>query len=524
MIDPSEHDDDLAQLMDASPFALNEHELRKALVTTNEFFQAIVNDSGDGIVVLSGDGLICFANPAAGKLLGRSCEDLLGTPFPKPVHAQDVTEIDVRQEDGSMRFAETRMVSIDWQGRPAHLVTLRDITSHKLAELDARKAVRRHDRFLALLSHELRTPLAAISNAAQVMGRHKCAEMPGSPYPMLIEVVERQCQQMTRLLDDLLDVSRIACGKIRLQRRPTDLLNVINDAIESVMPQIDEKGHQFQLELPAEPLIVDGDDVRLIQVIANLLTNAAKYTGAGGCIRLTALSCNDQAVVRVEDDGIGISETMLSAVFEPFVQGVESKLGEAHGLGVGLALVRDLVAMHGGEIDVNSNGVHCGSTFTVRLPLAPEPVTPQRPTRRVRVKPFTAPEQPADSTFAPEDKPHVLLVEDVDDVREMLRMLLEVEGFKVDLAVNGVQAIERIEQLQPDVALVDIGLPELNGYQVAEHVRKIQGNSEIRLIALTGYGQDADIRRALAAGFDHHVTKPVDCEQLVALMSSRASA
>jgi len=497
------------------------HQQRSALIASREFFHAIVNDSGDGIIVLTGNGLICFANPAAGLMLGSEPDELLGANFGIPIIPGKVTEIELVKGDKSAHIAEMRVVATNWQSQPAYLATLRDITAHKQAEKDALRAVRRRDRFLAMLSHELRTPLAAIYNASQVLVRKVDDLEDDSGFSDLTDVLMRQCDQMTILLDDLLNVSRISRGQLRLRRAPLDILDVVKNAAESVSPAVQEKSHHFQLELPEGPVIVDADAVRLNQVISNLLTNAVKYTDDGGWIRLSIELEQDSLLLRVQDDGIGIEPSMMTRVFEPFVRATSSLESLEGGLGVGLALVRDLVALHGGKTHIASDGQGKGSTFTVELPLATAEQVEKFMNER-KLQRLADQEHHDESAHASTiEKPTVLLVEDQQDVRNMLRTVLELEGFNVQTASDGHEAIEILDVHRPDVALVDIGLPIIDGYQVARHVRANYGQN-VYLIALTGYGQEADIRLAQSAGFDRHLTKPVNCDRLIQIMCQRS--
>ena len=500
----------------------NLHQLRTALIASREFFHAIVNDSGDGIIVLTDQGLICFANPAAESMLGRQVDELLGANFGIPLIPGKVTEIELVKDDKSVHVAEMRVVSTNWQQQPAYLATLRDITAHKQAKQEALRAVRRRDRFLAVLSHELRTPLAAINNAAQVIDRHvsNLKEEHGLDEPC--SVLTRQIDQMSILLDDLLNVSRISRGQIRLRKSPLDILDVVRTAAESVMPAVTEKSHHFQMELPDGPVVVDADAVRLNQAIGNLLTNAIKYTDPGGWIRLSIELDDNLLSLRVQDDGIGIDQDMLTRIFEPFVQATNSLASLDQGLGVGLALVRDLVALHGGKTHVTSDGLGMGTTFTIQLPLASSEQIETFLESRRQLQIAEQGEEPCTEQGSGE-KPTILLVEDQQDIRDMLRTYLELEGFQVQTAADGREAIEVLDASRPDVALVDIGLPLVDGYQVARHVRANYGQN-VYMIALTGYGQEADIRSAQAAGFDRHLTKPISCSALVQIMCERTRA
>jgi signal transduction histidine kinase/CheY-like chemotaxis protein len=369
---------------------------------------------------------------------------------------------------------------------------------------EAQEAVRRRDEFLAMLAHELRNPLAPILHAVQVM-RLAPADSPTAPKTR--EVVERQARHMARLIDDLLDISRITRGKIEIRKERVDLSAVVAGAVQTCSPLMESRGHRLEVSLPPEPLLLEADPTRLEQVIANLLNNAAKYTEPGGHIRLSATGEDDQVVIRVRDTGIGIAPEMQAQVFEPFAQ-VDQSLERAQGgLGIGLTLVRGLVERHGGTVQVVSGGLGQGSEFVVRLPRGAVPSdTP------------TIVAHPAN--------PHasqIVLVEDNLDACDMLRELLELWGHRVETAADGLRGVELIQRGRPDVALVDIGLPGLDGYQVAQRVRAAPDGQHVFLVALTGYGQPQDRRRALAAGFDAHLIKPVDVDQLAELLAGRAS-
>jgi CheY-like chemotaxis protein len=374
---------------------------------------------------------------------------------------------------------------------------------------ELREANQAKDEFLALLAHELRNPLAAIVNAIGLISNR------GGADPVLqqgTQVVERQARQMARLLDDLLDVSRISRGKLQLRKEVLDLAEVVENAVQTSRPLIESRGHQLTISLSPEPVALEGDSTRLEQVLANLLNNAAKYTDAGGRIHISANLEDNNAIIRVRDTGKGIPPAMIQRVFEPFVQ-IDFSLHrpEQGGLGIGLMLVRRLVEMHGGTVSASSEGPSLGSEFVVRLPALPQGKLPA-----------AQPEEPGEARNGRKEinlvPRHVLIVEDNADSRETLRTLLSLWGHQVDVADTGPRGVEKALAAAPEVALVDIGLPDLDGYQVAEQVRA-NGGDDIYLIALTGYGQQEDRRRALNAGFNAHLVKPVDPKELARLLS-----
>jgi signal transduction histidine kinase len=427
---------------------------------------------------------------------------------------------------GSFLAGELSCVTlVDRPVRPASLVTavmaalrhrrrqyeLRDLL------LDAERARRQRDEFLAMLGHELRNPLGAISAAAQVLNRV------GSPAPEaaeMREMIERQAAHLTRLVDDLLDVSRVHSGRIALQRERADLNEIARQCLQACEPMVVAQRHRVSFTPAPGPLPVDVDAVRIEQVINNLLTNAIKYTPAGGEIWLSLArdagagpGGGDVAVVRVRDTGIGIEPDMLESVFEMFTQG-ERPLDRAQGgVGLGLTLVRRLVQMHGGTVSATSGGSGRGSTFEVRLPALAASDAPGAA--------HPAAQPPAVHPTAHHPR-HVLIVEDGPDARKALGRLLELWGHRVELAEDGTRGVERAIASRPEVALIDIGLPGLNGYEVAKRVRQVLGN-RIRLIALTGYGQPDDQERTRAAGFDQHLVKPVNPKLLSRMLQEDAA-
>ncbi|MBI2876557.1 MAG: MEDS domain-containing protein [Candidatus Tectomicrobia bacterium] len=368
---------------------------------------------------------------------------------------------------------------------------------------EIQEASRRKDEFLAMLSHELRNPLAAIAGAIQVL-RKGAAEDP--ILRVAQETAERQTGQMKRLLDDLLDVSRITQGKIALGKQPVELAEIVDHAVQASRPLIQDRRHRLTVSLPQEPLRLEADPVRLEQVFINLLSNAAKYTPPGGQIWLSVGREGDQAILRVRDNGIGIAPELLPRIFDLFVQADRSLDRAEGGLGIGLTLVRELVAMHGGQVDAQSDGLGKGSEFVVQLPLADR--------ERQRGEP---PGPPSDALRSSARR--ILLVDDNEDAAVMLAMLLEMTGHEVRIVYDGPSALVMAGEYRPEVVLLDIGMPGMDGYEVARRLRRQEALPQMRLIALTGYGQEEDRQRAREAGFDHYLTKPIHLPQLLGLLS-----
>jgi PAS domain S-box-containing protein len=370
------------------------------------------------------------------------------------------------------------------------------------ARAEAEAANRAKDQFLALLAHELRNPLAPIVTSAALLRR---PGIPATAVEHAAGIVERQARSLARLLDDLLDVSRITRDRIELRWTVLSVADAVERALEATRPLLDERRHAVSVTLPPRPLHVEADPARLEQIIVNLLNNAAKYTPPGGRISVVVAEEGETVALRVSDTGIGIPADMLSRIFELFVQGDQSLAHTSGGLGIGLTLVHRLVKLHHGRVEARSDGPGRGSEFTVTLPLSRRPTAPAGPA----LDPVRCP--PAS----------VLLIEDNDDARQSLRALLEHEGHRVEEASDGVSGLERDVRLRPEIVLIDIGLPGLNGYEVARRIRTLRGAGPI-LVAITGYGQVDDQRRAHEAGFDAHLTKPVSRDQLAGLLGSLA--
>jgi len=385
--------------------------------------------------------------------------------------------------------------------------TITDVHEQRQAEEALREADRRKDEFLAMLAHELRNPLAPIHNAAQVLKLVAGSEDPTQAWAR--DVIERQAQHLSRLVDDLLDVSRITRGKIALAREPLDVAAIVRLAAETSQPLIETRRHALSLDLWPGPLWVEGDLTRLVQVVGNLLNNAAKYTDEGGHIGVQTAEADGWAVIRVRDDGMGLAPELLSRVFDLFTQADRSLDRSQGGLGIGLTLVRLLVEMHGGRVEARSEGPGKGSEFEVRLPIKPA-------ARAAR-----AAERPARERAAPM---RVLVVEDHADSADMMRFVLELAGHDVRAVADGHAALETARAFDPDLVLCDIGLPGMDGYEVAARMRADPALKRARLVAVSGYGQDEDRRRSRDAGFDEHLTKPVHPDALEALLCAVSRA
>jgi len=426
------------------------------------------------------------------------------------VHAHSVEhglfmelEFRVQMADGETRWMHLRGDCTHEKGKPRsiYIGVIMDITERKKLEDALREADRRKDEFLATLAHELRNPLAPIYNGLSVLRQSVESAEQNQIHAML----ERQTNHMIRLVDDLMDVSRYTMGKIELKLVPIELQTVLRHAIEMSQPFIGAGRHQLDMSVPVDPVMLQADGVRVAQVLSNLLNNAAKYTADGGQIWLSAQVENGRAVISVRDNGRGIPTNMLSRVFDLFTQ-VDSSRGTP-GLGIGLAMVRMLVELHGGEVEARSPGPGHGSEFIVRLPIL-------QPEANAAMKSKTA----GNDTSL--EGRSVLVVDDNCDAADSLSMLLRLAGAKVTVAYDGATALAAIPIHQPHVVLLDVGMPGMDGYTVASRIRQDAQNSDMLLIALTGFGQEEDRKRSSAAGFDNHLTKPADLQALLALVAS----
>jgi signal transduction histidine kinase/ActR/RegA family two-component response regulator len=378
------------------------------------------------------------------------------------------------------------------------------------AEEALRLADQRKDEFLATLGHELRNPLTPLLMGLQLLKKSSSSDEPATAASdvRVRAVMERQINHLVRLVDDLLEVSRITRGLVEIQREPMDLASALRFAIDTSRPAIEAAGHRLSVALPEAPITVLGDAVRLTQVFANLLTNATKYTNRGGQIHVSLTQDGERARVAVRDNGIGIPASHLSSVFDMFMQVDRSGRRAQGGLGLGLTLVRSLVQQHGGHVEARSEGPGSGSEFVVELPVAAGYFLPDEPVEFIdRLPPR-----------------RVLLVDDNADALETLASLLRMQGADVATASNGRDALEMIDRVQPDVAFLDIGMPDMDGHEVARQIRRRPQHAGLLLVALTGWGQDQDVARSSSAGFDHHLVKPADLAQLRAILLQAPSA
>ncbi|MGE3510352.1 MAG: response regulator [Vicinamibacterales bacterium] len=508
-----------------------ERELRDASEDWRRTFDAIA----DAVAVVDRNGFIVRGNVAMGWLAGSSPEQLEGESIER-LHLgggkTDVGQLVQRVVAQGQRTSSDLTVSGRWfrvvadpimdaDGSVGRVVLIiADLTDYRMLEADHRRRAeelaeldRRKDEFLGMLAHELRNPLNAIAAANSLMDRVGAQDPRNA---RLRNTVRRQTRHLARLVDDLLEVSRVTRGKMRLQREPTDLVSVLKAAVESMRPQLDAKGQRLQVDLPGTPLPMTADALRLEQVFANLLQNASKYSEPATmitlrCVRRT-VGEREVGVVSVRDEGIGIPREMLTSVFDLFVQVDQSLARSLGGLGLGLTIARSLVHLHGGRISASSEGPGRGSELVVELPLSE--VSVLAPARARDARPSRA---------RAEKRLRILVIEDNDDARETLNAWLREFGHWVTTASDGFEGLDVARTVHLDVVLIDIGLPGLDGYQVAASLRAMGGSPRPRLIAVTGYGRPEDSARAREAGFDAHLVKPVEPEQLARLIHAQAS-
>jgi len=414
-------------------------------------------------------------------------------------------ECRIRRTDGEIRwiYAKGRLRQ-DLQGHPVSMAGIvQDITDAKQTQDLLKEIAIRKDEFLAMLAHELRNPLAPISNAVQIMKRSHADEV---RLAWCQDVISRQVEQLARLVDDLLDISRISRGKIELKQKMLKVSTIVQRAVETSQPLMEARRHELTVQLPPEPVYVEGDLVRLAQVVSNLLNNAAKYTDAGGSISLSVEQLGNNVFIRVRDNGRGIDPATLSNLFELFYQ-VDRTIDRAEGgLGIGLSLVKSLVTMHGGDVWAESEGRGQGSEFVIRLPCAPGLSAAPVPSQ-------------TDSKPPAEGPLRILVVDDNHDAAQSLSLLLTGEGHTVRLAYNGPMGLEAALTERPQVVLLDIGLPGMDGYAVARAVRQHPDLKKTQLIALSGYGRQVDREQARAAGFNRYLTKPVNYDELQCVLA-----
>jgi PAS domain S-box-containing protein len=500
-----------------------------ARVAASRFLASIVESSSDAIVSKSLDGIIRSWNAAAHLLFGYTAEQAVGKHISliiPPDRADEENHIISRIRAGEPvdHFETVRLRS---DGQPIHVsLTIspirdeagrivgaskiaRDITDRKQAEeriyglLTALKDTdRRKDEFLATLAHELRGPLAPLRNMLEIMKR---ADANGDLIQQARSTMERQLGQLARLVDDLIDVSRISRNKIELRKERAELASIIHQSVEACRPQAEFEDHQLTVTLPPQPIYLHADPVRLAQVFSNILNNACKYTEPGGKIWLTAERQGSEVAVKVKDTGLGIPPDKLNSVFEMFTQIDRTLERSQGGLGIGLTLVKRLVEMHDGTVTAHSEGPGKGSEFVVRLPILIE--QPKHDTARPAVVTTTTPRR-------------ILVVDDNTDSASSLAMLLKMTGNETQTAHDGLKALEAAERFRPELVLLDIGLPKLNGFDVCRRIREQSWGKNMVMVALTGWGQDEDRRKSKEAGFDQHMVKPVDLDALQAMLAA----
>ena len=539
----------LVQIIDVTEATRRERFLRDR---QNARYYALVESAPDVILNVDSAGVIRLANAAASRHFGYSADELVGQKAARFFESEQAwlniwhtvnagsasespVEVQIRLKDGRLRYFELSAAPWTDGTRTFTTAILRDVENRRAAEAVLRESERqsranekalaelnnalresteqlrlmdrRKNEFLATLAHELRNPLAPLRNGLQLL---KVAKDDPALIQRTRHMMDLQLEQMVRLIDDLLDVGRISNDRIGLNIETTSLERVIGQAIETSNPLIHAQQHSLTIELPPHELTLEADAVRLTQVFANLLNNAAKYTPPHGKILVKAEEHEGFAIVRVIDNGIGIPPEFLPQVFEMFMR-VDTSVERAHGgLGIGLSLVKRLVEMHGGSVEAASRGAGLGSEFVVRLPLA------KAPAAKARVAaggPNSAP------------RPHrILVVDDNDDAADTLALLLNLMGHETRTAHDGIEAIEVADQFHPDVALLDIGMPKMNGYETARKLREDGRRREMLLVALSGWGQETDRVRSRNAGFDFHLVKPVDIAEIQRLLARRRGA
>jgi two-component system CheB/CheR fusion protein len=499
---------------------------RKRAIEAQAKLAAIVESSDDAIISKDFNGIITSWNRGAARLFGYSAKEAIGQPVTMLMPPDRVNEepailerlrrgekvdhyetVRRRKDGGLLDISLTVSPLFDGQGGIAGASKIaRDISERKRAEQALRDADRKKDEFLATLAHELRNPLASIMNSVELLNHI------GATNPDAVKArgtIERQVSHLTRLVDDLLNISRISSGKLTLRKQPVELASIINAAVETCQPVGELFKHRVTVTLPPQPVWIDGDPVRLAQVIGNLCNNACKYTPAYGEVWISAAREGSDAVISVRDTGIGIPADKLDSVFDLFAQINQAPEREQGGLGIGLHLVKRLVEMHGGTVTARSAGIGMGSEFVVRLPALIGAEGGEAPRA----------ESPLASRANNGPKRRILIVDDNRDAARMLSRLLSLSGHQTQLAFDGEEAVEQAMKFAPDVVLLDIGLPKLNGYDACRAILANSKQAKPQVVALTGWGQEDDRAKSREAGFCAHLTKPIRFEELKALLA-----
>jgi PAS domain S-box-containing protein len=496
-----------------------------ARLEAEERYRYLVESVRDyAIFMLDATGHVATWNIGAERIKGYTAREIIGTHFSRFYMEEEVKagkcELELRvaardgrfedegwrvRKDGSHFWANVVISAVrdSAGGLVGFSKVTRDLTDHKKAEEDraarlaAEEANRTKDEFLAMLGHELRNPLAPILTALQLLKLRR-ESVPLKEH----EIIERQVKHMMHLVDDLLDVSRITKGRVEIKKQPMDLRVILAKAIELASPLLEQRNHKLDLDVPSHALGVEGDDARLTQVFANLLTNAAKYTEPTGHIRIVVRELTGELEIAITDNGQGIEPALLPKVFDLFVQGSRTAERSAGGLGIGLTIVQQLTMLHGGRVEARSEGLGKGATFTVTLPA----ITLQR---------SDTPKRGISEVMAAVEPRRILIVDDNEDALVLLAEALEVAGHVVRTATDPAQALQIIAEFKPDLAILDIGLPVMDGYELAAKIREQLATSSPRMFALSGYGQQSDRDKSREAGFSAHFVKPVDVKQLI---------
>lgn len=500
----------------------------KRVAEVRDLLAAIVDSSEDAIISRTLDGRITSWNEAAERLFGYTASEIVGkTLLPSELYEEEAVILE-RLRNGerisryeTVRYAKDgRCINVSLSAAPMRdhngqivgaAKVARDITESKQAEAALRRSEealresdRRKDEFLSVLAHELRNPLAPLANALEVIRRSASKD---PDLQRLRDMMDRQLNQLVRIVDDLLDVSRISRGRLELRRERLSLAVAVQSALESCQSLFYTRGQEITLDLASEPLHVDGDFARLAQVFVNLLSNSAKYTERGGHIRVSLERHGEQAVVKVRDNGIGIPRESLATVFDMFSQIQSHKPLAEGGLGIGLALVRSLVQMHGGSVEADSDGPGTGSVFTVRLPIVT--AGPVDDIAALASNPETGPER----------RRRILVADDNTDAAKSLAMLLQMQGHETCTAADGRQAVELAASFQPEIIFMDLGMPRVDGLEATRQIRAQPWGRSILIVALTGWGQQHDRHRTRQVGMDIHLVKPISMDGIAAVLA-----
>lgn len=514
------------------------HETEERLMRTNALLRAVSEGTSDLVYLYAKDvqGRFVFANPAAQRVLGRSAAELIGLTdadlLADPEQAALIRENDARvmrnrraevieetagAHDTARVYLSTKSPFYDEAGEVAGIVGIStDITERKRMEESLRESDRRKDEFLALLAHELRNPLAPLRTGIELLARLPADDERRSG---TLESMRRQVVHLTRLVDDLLDAARINQGAIALRPESARLSDIVARSVEIARPVIDARRHRLEVSVPPIPAVLRVDVTRIVQVVDNLLSNAAKYTPEGGLVRLAAQVDRDHATIEVSDSGVGMSQATLTALFEPFSRAHDAP-DDPGGLGIGLWLSKRLVMLHGGAIEAHSEGPGRGARIVVRLPLAdtlPPGAAVPSPTRAS--PPAVAPVPGGNAQAA-----KILIVDDNPDAAETMAELLGTLGYECRTAADGPTGLARAVEMCPEAILLDIGLPGIDGYELAARLRATPATAGALIVALTGYGRPEDRVRSKRAGFDAHLVKPVDPDALLELLAGRIAA